>query len=124
MKIKHSLPKNAMMIFEGYGIIVRPMNSYQLRLHNEEERYGHFFDWYYTTGTLVENFKGNNSSVSKKYLDAEELAMFINSRNRGTVIHIERPKQQMAEISQETLELLKSKGYDKAMPWLAKSFEK
>lgn len=124
MKVKHSLPKNAMIIFEAYGISVRQMNSYQLRLHNEEERYGHFFDWYFTTGTVVENVKGNNQSIGKKYLDAEELAMMINGKSRGAVGGENKSKQQATQIDESTLELLRSKGYDKSMPWLKRSLKK
>ena len=107
MKVKHSLPKNAVMILSGYGINVRQMNSYQLRLNNEEERYGHFFDWYFTTGTLVENLKGENKKAGI-YLDVEDLAIFINKRNQGATPFKVKQNQEIPVISEETKKLLRS----------------
>lgn len=60
----------------GYGIILKRINYYQVRLFKEELQ-GVFFEWYHTTGSLVlcedKLYRG-----LKKISDPEEVAIFIN----------------------------------------------
>lgn len=79
MKVKHSLPKYYKEIFECYGIFIRVLNGYTLRLHREEEPY-HFFDWYYTTGSVVEIYKRKNTNLGK-FFDPEELAILMTKKS-------------------------------------------
>jgi len=61
---------------EGYGFNVRQMNFYQFRVSSEEFN-NIFFDWYHTTGSLVMNKDGYNSSLGK-VKSAEALANVIH----------------------------------------------
>ena len=71
---------NAIEIFkDGYGLKVKQMNFYQFRISSEEFK-NIFYDWYHTTGSLVKNKDGYNSKVLKKFLEPEELAIFIQDQ--------------------------------------------
>ncbi len=60
---------------DGYGLIPKTMNFYQIRLKHEESR--EMFDWYHTQGTVVVTKDGIPRRWKKSYGDAENLAMDI-----------------------------------------------
>lgn len=70
----------ALEIFRsGYGLKVQVMNFYQFRISDEEHE-NIFFDWYHTTGSLVICKDGYNKALDK-FLDSENLAIFIKNYN-------------------------------------------
>lgn len=79
MKVKHTLPKYYKEIFACYGIFIRSLNGYTLRLNKEEEPY-HFFDWFYTTGSVVEIHNGRSKGIGK-ILDPEDLAVLMTKKS-------------------------------------------
>lgn len=60
---------------DGYGLIPKTMNFYQIRLKHEESR--EMFDWYHTQGTVVVTTNGIPRRWKKQYGNAEDLAMDI-----------------------------------------------
>lgn len=60
---------------DGYGLIPKTMNFYQIRLKHEESR--EMFDWYHTQGTVVVTKDGFPKRWKRSYGNAEDLAMDI-----------------------------------------------
>lgn len=68
--------KNTIALFtDGYGISVQKINYYQFRLRMEDYS-DIFYDWYFTTGSLVKNTDGYPRSEGC-YPEAEDVACGI-----------------------------------------------
>ena len=65
----------------GYSLQVYRLNHFSVRLTYEENK-KEFFDWFYTTGTLMYGMKTKGYPVTKRIAmvhdDPEECAIFIN----------------------------------------------
>lgn len=70
----------SMQLFKAYGMRPRTMNFYQIRLLHEDSR--NQWDWYFTTGSLVRNCKGNHTSMGKIF-DPEDVAIFIRKKENA-----------------------------------------
>lgn len=69
--------RDAIEIFGAYSLIARPLNHYQLRIHDDET--GHMWDWYHTTGSLVRTME-QGVYKSATIRDAEDCAIFIRNK--------------------------------------------
>lgn len=75
---KIDIDKAVEIFEEAYGIKAKVFNFYQLRLRTEEINV--FWDWYHTTGSLVENRNGSCYKTEKKFSDTEDIAIYILER--------------------------------------------
>lgn len=69
------------LLREGYGFIVKRIQYYHLRL--EHEASDKRWDWYCTTGTLVESEVYNYRRIFKnigRFRNDEDMAIFIKKR--------------------------------------------
>lgn len=70
-----------MEIFAAYGYKFTMPQYYQYRLVKEDPYDRSFFDWYWTTGSLVRTSRGNGTTTSKSLgtiVDPEKVCLFIN----------------------------------------------
>jgi len=68
---------------EVYGFKVQVVNDYHIKVRSDD--YTGWFDWYHTTGTVVQFKMGVNCefyavSIGEKALTDEDLAILVNSR--------------------------------------------
>jgi len=70
--------KHEIIVLESYDFNAKVFNSYQIRIRIREID-EIFFDWYHTTGTLVMNLVGHNTSIGK-FMSAEEVSSEIIKR--------------------------------------------
>ena len=64
------------LLTNGYGLNTEVFNDYQFRIRHEEDE--GCFDWYHTSGKLVRNANGGCSGYKQLFMEAEEVAEFIN----------------------------------------------
>lgn len=64
----------AIELFNSFGIYAFVVNHYHMKLQAEEDTC--LYEWYYTTGSLVRNFKGSLKKVAT-IIDPEAVAEFI-----------------------------------------------
>lgn len=69
-----------LLLREGYSLKVKELNHYCFRIKDEEMN-DVFWDWYHTTGTLVEVQDGRGINIGK-YRDDEDVAILIRKRIR------------------------------------------
>lgn len=69
---------------DGYGLDASEFNYYQIRIRYEESDM--MWDWYHTTGSLVENRNGQGRRVGgasgQTFMDAESVALLIKKNLR------------------------------------------
>ena len=78
---RYTRKESQLLLFkEGYSLDVREINHYQFRIRDFENREV-FWDWYHTTGTLVEVQDGRGYNVGK-YSSDEDVAILIRKTLR------------------------------------------
>lgn len=72
-------PDSTVELFNAYGIYARIVNHYHMKLKAEEDSL--LYDWYYTTGSLVQNNNGYLKKVTT-LTDPEDVITFILNHKR------------------------------------------
>ena len=65
---------NDWYLLDVYGLKVKRVNDYHVKLHHEE--YEGWFDWYHTTGTVIANRDSGASNIGKTK-NVEKVAKII-----------------------------------------------
>jgi hypothetical protein len=71
-----NVPKATKFLEDVYGLSVKEMNFYQLRIRHQE--FEGIFDWYHTQGTMVVQTKMYTANIGEAGTD-EDAAILINN---------------------------------------------
>ncbi len=74
-KNRINIEKSKELLEQAFGFEVEIMNYYQFRIRSEETE--RFWDWYHTTGSLVDNNNGSCRKVNGEFLNADILSEYI-----------------------------------------------